>query len=106
MTIWNSSSSTRVTVKSHSIPPRAVEHLRVGDRADVARDAVVAQPLEQLGGARPGDLELGERRLVEQRRRLAAGRVLGADRRRPVHPGPAARAQRLVAGGARWTRTS
>src|SRR6201999_4303846 len=35
----------------------------------------------------------------EQPRALARGAVLGADRRRPVHPRPAARAQRLLAGG-------
>ena len=38
-----------------------IEHLRVGDPPGVARDAVVAQPLEQLRGARPGHLQLGER---------------------------------------------
>ena len=75
-------------------PAPAVEHLGVGDRADVARDAVVAQPLEQLAGARAGDLELRERRLVEQARGLPGRAVLGADRRRPVHPRPAARPQR------------
>ena len=78
-------------------PAAPVEHLRVGDLPDLARDAVVAQPLEELRRARPADLELGERGLVEQRRGLAAGAVLGADRRRPVHARPAARAQRLVA---------
>src|SRR5579871_4801801 len=36
----------------------AVEHLGIGDLADVAGDAVVAEALEQLGGPRAGDLEL------------------------------------------------
>ena len=76
----------------------AVEHLRVGDLARAADDAVVAQRLEQLGGARPADLELRERGLVEERGGLARGGVLGADRGRPVLARPAARAQRLVAG--------
>ena len=74
-----------------------VEHLRVGHPPDVARDLVVAQALEQRGRARAGHLELGERRLVEDRHPLAAGHVLGADRGRPVLARPAARPQRLVA---------
>src|SRR5262249_2313844 len=74
-----------------------VQHLRVRDRADVARDAVVAEPLEERGCALAADLDLRERRLVEQRRRLAARTVLGADGRRPEPAGPAARPQRLVA---------
>jgi hypothetical protein len=78
-------------------PAAAVEHLRVGDLARAADDDVVAQPLEQLGRARPADLHLRERGLVEQRGGLAGGGVLGADGGRPVLPGPAARAQRLVA---------
>jgi hypothetical protein len=61
-------------------PTAAVEHLRVGDLADVARDAVVAQPFEEVRGTRPGDLHLGERRLVEQRRPLATRDVLHPDR--------------------------
>ena len=32
-------------------PAPRVQHLRVGDRTDVAGNAVVAEPLEQLGGA-------------------------------------------------------
>ena len=65
--------------------------------ADVARDAVVAEMLEQVGGTLAGDLDLGERRLVEQSRGLATGDVLRADRRRPELAGPAARPERLVA---------
>ena len=76
-----------------------VQHLRVRDRADVPDDAVGAEALEQRRRALAGDLELGERGLVEESRRLAAGAVLGADRRRPVSPGPAARAQALVTRG-------
>ena len=78
-------------------PAAAVEHLRVGDLARAADDAVVAQPLEQRRRARPADLELGERGLVEERGGLSRGRMLGADGGRPVLPRPAARAQRLVA---------
>ena len=74
-----------------------IEHLRVGDPPGIARDAVVAQPLEQLRGARARHLELGERRLVEDRHALAARQVLGSDRGRPVLARPAAWAQRLVA---------
>src|ERR1019366_4104970 len=51
----------------------AVEHLRVGDRADLARHAVVAEPFQEGARAGPGDLELGERGLVEQARALARG---------------------------------
>ncbi len=76
-----------------------VQHLGVGDLADVAGDAVVAEAFEVLGRRRPGDLELGEGGLVEQRRRLAGGAVLGPDRRRPVLAGPAAGAQLLLAAG-------
>ena len=69
-------------------PTPAIEHLRVGDRPHLPGDVVVAQSLEQLGGAGPGNLELGERGLVEQPRSLARGQRLGADRRRPVPAGP------------------
>src|SRR5262249_48383839 len=51
------------------------------------------------GRARPLDLQLRERGLVEDRHPLAAAAVLGADRRRPVLSGPAARAQVLGAVG-------
>src|SRR5262249_27221745 len=80
-------------------PAAAVEHLRVGDLPDVARDAVVTQPLEQLGRSRPGDLELRERRLIEEAGGLPGGAVLRLDPGRPQLSGPAVRAQRLVAGG-------
>jgi len=62
-------------------PAPAVEHLRVGDRPDVAGDAVVAQRLQQTGGAGSGYLELGEGGLVEQPGRLPGGTVLNLDRR-------------------------
>ncbi len=80
-------------------PAPRVQHLRVRDRADVPRNTVVAEPLEQLRGALARYLDLRERRLVEERRGLATGAVLGADRRRPVPARPAAWAQALVAGG-------
>ena len=64
-------------------PAARVQHLRVGDRADVARNAVVAEALEEVGRALAHDVELGEGCLVEERRGLAAGAMLGADRGRP-----------------------
>jgi hypothetical protein len=76
-----------------------VQHLRVGDAPDVARHLVRAQALEQGGGPGPGDLELGERALVEERDGLTTGPVLGADGGRPMAARPAARTQRFVAGG-------
>ena len=80
-------------------PAAAVQHLRVGDCADLARDPVVAEALEEVGGARAGHLDLRERRLVEERGGLADGAVLRLDRGRPVAPGPAPGPQRLVAAG-------
>ena len=77
-------------------PATAVEHLGVGHAPDLAGDAVRAEPFEELGRPLARHVDLRERRLVEERRRLAAGDVLGADRRRPQLPRPAARAQRLV----------
>ncbi len=68
-----------------------VEHLGVRHAADVARDPVRAEPLEEVGRAGSGDIELRERRLVEQRRALATCDMLGADRGRPQLPRPAAR---------------
>ena len=78
-------------------PAVLVQHRRVGDRADVARDPVVAEALEELRSALSGDLDLREARLVEQRGRVARRAVLGADGARPQPAGPAARPQRLVA---------
>ena len=71
-------------------PATLVQHLRVRDRAHVAGDLVVAEVLEEVSRARAGDLDLGERRLVEQSGRLARRPVLGADRRRPEPARPAA----------------
>ena len=62
-------------------PPTLVEHLRVGDRADLARDLVVTKPLEKVRCSLSRDLDLGERSLVEQGRGRAAGDVLRSDRR-------------------------
>ena len=83
-----------------------VEHLRVGDLPDAARDAVVAQPLQVVGGARAGDLDLGEGGLVEERGALAAGDVLGADGRRPQPARPTRAGAAPRRPPARWTRTS
>src|SRR5207245_11343139 len=68
-----------------------------GQRADGPRDAVVGEALEKLRGPATPDLDLGERCEVEDRRLLAAGRVLDPDSRRPQAAGPAVGAQRLVA---------
>ena len=81
-------------------PATRVEHLGVGDLPDLAGDLVVAEPFEQAGRAGPGDLHLREGGLVEDRRGLAAGRVLGPDRGRPVLARPPARAQPAVAAAA------
>ena len=78
-------------------PAPAVQHLRVGDLPHVARDTVVAEPLHERGGSRTRDLQLRERRLVEDRGRFTGRAVFGADRGRPVHPRPTAWPQRLVA---------
>ena len=73
-----------------------VQHLRVGHLADVARDAVRAEPLEESRSALPGHEDLRERALVEDRRGLTARPVLGPHGRRPELARPAARPQRLV----------
>ena len=62
-------------------PAARVEHLRVRHAARLAGDTVGAEALEEVGGARTDDVELRERRLVEECRRLAARPVLCADRR-------------------------
>src|SRR5688572_2756710 len=76
--------------------PALVEHLGVGDGTDVPPDTVVAEGLEEVRGARPRDLDLRERRLVEQGCRLAASSVLGPDRGRPHLPRPTAGPEALV----------
>ena len=80
-------------------PAALVQHRRVRDRTDVARDLVVTEPLEELGGSRAGHLDLREGRLVEDRGRLARRAVLRADRGRPEAARPAARTERLVSRG-------
>ena len=80
-------------------PAAPVEQLRVDDPPDRHVDVVGAHRLEERDRARPDDLDLGERRLVEQAGRPPRRQRLGADRRRPVLAGPAARSERLVAGG-------
>ena len=77
------------------MPPRAVEQLGVDDRSDRPVDVVAADPLEERQGTRARDLELRERRLVEQPRGRARRERLRRDRGRPVPAGPAARTQRL-----------
>ncbi len=60
-------------------PAAPVQHLGVGDATHRAVDVVVAQPLQQRGGPRPDDLDLGEAGLVEQGSRMAGGQRLRAD---------------------------
>ena len=74
-----------------------VEHLRVGERADPSRHPVVGEAFEKLGRACAADLDLRERREIEDRGSFATGRVLDADGRRPQPAGPPVGAQRLVA---------
>ena len=62
-------------------PTTLVEHLRVRDRPDVARDPVVTEPLEEVGCLLARDLDLRERRLVEERSCGATSDVLCSDRR-------------------------
>ena len=65
-----------------------------GDTGDPVRTHV----LQEGGRTRPGDLELGERGLVEQSGGLPTGAMLGADGRRPEATCPARRTERGVAG--------
>src|SRR5580692_11260802 len=65
-----------------------VQELRVSHRPDATRDTVRAESLQEHRGTGTGDVELGERTLVEQGCTLATGQVLAADRRRPQHAGP------------------
>ena len=68
------------------MPPRRVEHLRVGEPARPACRRVGADPAQRLDGAGAGDLVLGEGRLVEQADRLAHQPVLVAHVLEPVLP--------------------
>src|SRR3954452_14777488 len=78
-------------------PAALVEHLGIGDGADGASDQVGAQRLEERGRALAADVDLRERRFVEDRDRLTTRAVLGTYGRRPVLTRPASRPQRLVA---------
>ena len=62
-------------------PTTLVEHLGVRDRTDVACNAVVTEPLEEVSCFLPRDLDLRERRLVEERSCGATSDVLCSDRR-------------------------
>ena len=88
-------------------PAALVQHLGVRDRTDVAGDAVVRRAVRgrRLSpGPRPRSWRTRSRRTAPPA--LAARAVLGADRRRPEPPGPAAGPQRLVALRRRSARTS
>ena len=95
----NRSGPSRVTVKSHSIPPRGLSICVYVTRPVSRATRFAHRPSRKSAAPWPETLELRERRLVEQRGRLAAGAVLGADRGRPELPGPATRPERLVACG-------
>ena len=79
-------------------PAARREHRRVDDDARRLVDVVGRQALQE--GQRPGslDLDLGERREVEDARPLAAGAVLGLHDRRPEARRPLVVGQDLVAG--------
>ena len=62
-------------------PAARVQQLRVGDAADLTCHAVVADRLKEFTRPRPRDLELCERRLVEQRGCLPARACLHSDSR-------------------------
>ena len=64
-------------------PAGAVEQRRVDGPPGRDVDLVDAQPLEVGAGARPGHVEDGERRQVDDRRPVAHRQVLGVDDRRP-----------------------
>ena len=81
-------------------PAAAVEHLRVGDLADARGRRGCRRGLRGSSAAPgPSISSLANEDSSKIATRLAGGAVLGADRRRPVLPGPAARPQRLVARG-------
>ena len=88
-----------VTIRNRSAEPRhrevaldpapGVQHRRVDDRADRPVDVVAAEPLEKAKGARAHDLELRERRLVEEPGPLARGTCsasIAGDQNRPANP--------------------
>ncbi len=78
-----------------------VEALGVRHVADLAGDVVVADPFEERRGVRTGDVDLRERRLVEQGGASPGREVLDRHGRRPVPARPAARPQRLDLGARR-----
>jgi len=61
-----------------------VAQLRVGDGSDGLVHVGDRQPLHRVERTGPGDLELGERRLVDQRDAFSHGAVLLGDVREPV----------------------
>ena len=92
------SSASRVTVKSHSIPP-LVQHRRVRDAPTARATSLSHSRWRNAAAPAPAHLDLGEGRLVEQRRRLPAREVLGPDGGRPEPARPPTRPKRLVAVG-------
>ena len=90
VTSMKRSSASRVTVRSHSMPPRVFSIWVYVDRPGCAVHVVRRQPLEERRGVRPAHLDLGEARLVEQAGALAGRDVLGGDRARPVLARPSA----------------
>ena len=80
-------------------PAAPVEQLGVDDRADGPVDVVGAHPAEEGRRARPADLELGERGLVEERRPPAGSRAP-----RPRSPATSASPPSRAAGGLRRRR--
>src|SRR5215207_4734206 len=98
VTIRNRFSARRVTVKSHSIPPRSFS-IDVYVIAPTSRATLLSQSRSRKSAAPAGHLDFREGRLVEDRGRLARRTMFRADRRRPEASRPAAWTERFVARG-------
>ena len=96
VTMRNRSSASRVTVKSHSIPPRGFS-IEVYVIAPTSRATRFAQRCSRKSAAPSPAISILANDVSSKSAALAAGEVLGADRGRPEASRPAARAQRLVA---------
>src|SRR5207247_5573610 len=70
--------------------------VRLGRAPDRQMHLAVAEPLQERKRSATADLDLGERRLVEEAGALTRGAVLGGDSGRPVMPGPARRPRETI----------
>ena len=89
VTTRNRSSPSRVTVTSATIPPRAVQKLRVDDASRVAVDPVAGDAFEQGQSAGALDIDLAERGHVDQADAIADRGVLRGHVLEPRRPHPA-----------------